>query len=207
MKMDQVVFASENQWAPEMPARPRSNRLRALFEPLLVHRRIVLEITKRKLGDWLALNTLDFRDLSSVRERALARYQRLPSRKTLHIWDNELCRAIDGKADEQTRSLLLAIMLDGFLRETIPNFGTYIEAITLVLGDHGWSPEFLAAAVVAVWRKKKYAPSICEFVDECEAAASGTAGARRVVTKMLALLDNAEDVLIATGDLPDASMP
>lgn len=81
---------------------------------------------------------------------------------------------------------------------------TYIDAALLVVGDNGPSPEIIAAAIARVWRKNRFPPSISEFLDECEEAKTSATGTRRAVTKMLSLLDNAEDVLIATTDLNEA---
>jgi len=75
----------------------------------------------------------------------------------------------------------------------------------LVIGGRALSPEILAAAIVRIWRKNKFPPAISELLDECEEATQAATNARRVVTKMLALLDNAEDALIATGGFDEAS--
>jgi hypothetical protein len=180
------------------------NRARALFEPLLIHQRILRQIIDAHLGEWIGVKLLDLRDPIAVRDRALIRRQQLPERKTLHAWDDELCRALDGKADEKTLSLLLATLLDGFPRGMVPNIRTYVEGALLVIGDNALPPEILAAAIVRIWRKNKFPPTISELLDECDHARQGAINARRVVTKMLALLDNAEEAIIATGDLDAA---
>ncbi|MBM3564282.1 MAG: hypothetical protein FJX16_00085 [Alphaproteobacteria bacterium] len=178
-----------------------SNRARTLFEPLLVHQHILRQIVDAQLGAWIGVKLLDLRDPSAVRDKALIRRRQLPERETLHAWDDELCRALDGKADEKALSLLLATLLDGFPRGMVPNVRTYVEGALLVVGDHALAPEILAAAIVRIWRKDRFPPTISEVLDECDHARQGATNARRVVTKMLALLDNAEEVLIATGDI------
>jgi mRNA-degrading endonuclease HigB of HigAB toxin-antitoxin module len=140
------------------------------------------------------------RDPQAERDRALTRRQRLPTRETLHAWDDELFRALDGAADEKTSSLLLATMLDGFPRGMVPNVQTYVEAALLVIGDQALSPDIFAAAIIRIWRKDRFPPTLAELLDECDRARQSAANARRVVAKMIALLDNAEEVLDATGD-------
>ena len=179
----------------------QANRARALLEPPLAHERILRRIIDAQLGDWLRLKLLDLRTPTAMRDRALTRLRELPQRETLHAWDDELCRALDGKADEPMLSVLLATMLDGFPRGMIPNARTYVAGALLVIGDHALSPEILAAAILRIWRKDRFPPTIAEVVDECERARQHATSARRVVTKMIALMDNAEEVLIATGDL------
>jgi len=91
--MDQMTLATLTG-RPETVANPRLNRVRALFEPLLAHQRILRQIIELKLNDWLSVPLLDLRDPQAVRDRALARHQRLPTRDALHAWDDELCRAL-----------------------------------------------------------------------------------------------------------------
>lgn len=95
-------------------------------------------------------------------------------------------------------------LLDGFPRGMVPNIRTYIEGALLVLGDHALAPEIMAAAIIRIWRMDRFPPTIAELLDECDRARQGAINARRVVTKMIALLDNAEEVLIATGDFDEA---
>ena len=185
---------------PGVLSKHHGNRARALFEPLLAHQRILRGIIDKQLGQWLGIRLLDLRDPNAVRDKALIRFQQLPSRETLHAWDDELSLALDGKADEKILSLLLATMLDGFPRGMVPNIRTYVEGTLLVIGDQALSPEILAAAILRIWRKDRFPPTIAELLDECDHSLQGAANARRVVAKMIALLDNAEEVLIATGD-------
>jgi hypothetical protein len=58
--------------------------------------------------------------------------------------------------------------------------------------------------IIRFWRKDRFPPTIARLLDEYDLARQGAMNARRVVTNMLALLDNAEDALIATGDFDDA---
>ena len=67
------------------------------------------------------------------------------------------------------------------------------------------SPQIVAAAISRVWRKNRFPPSIAEFLDECSEMTKAATTTHRVITKMIALRDNAEDALIATGDLPEVS--
>jgi len=182
----------------------RDNPAQALLEPLLAHERILRRIIDAQLGEWLRAKLLDLRDPNAMRDRALIRLKQLPERETLHAWDDELCRAFDGAADEQILSVLLATMLDGFPRGMLPNAKTYVGGALLVLGGFPLSPEILAAAIFRIWRKNRFPPTIAELVDECECSKRRAVDARRVVTKMIALLDNAEEVLTASGDF-DAS--
>jgi hypothetical protein len=179
----------------------QGNRVRALFEPLLAHQRILRQIIDAQLGEWLGIKLLDLRNPNAMRERALTRLQQLPQRETLHAWDDELHRALDGKADEHTLSVLLATMLDGFPRGMVPNVRTYVGGALLVMGEYAHSPEVTAAAIIRIWRKDRFPPTIAELQDEFDHAHQGAVNARRVVTKMIALLDNAEEILIATGDI------
>jgi len=182
----------------------QANRAQALLVPLLAHERILRRIIDAQLGDWLRAKLLDLCSPAAMRDRALTRLRELPRRESLHAWDDELCRALDRKADEPTLSVLLATMLDGFPRGMIPNARTYVGGALLVIGDHAVSPEVLAVAILRIWRKDRFPPTIAELVDECERAQQHAANARRVVTKMIALLDNAEEILSATGDFDEA---
>ena len=177
------------------------NRARALFEPLLAHQRILRQIIDAQLGEWLGVKLLDLRQPNAMRDRALTRHRQLPQRETLHAWDDELHRALDGKADEHMLSVLLATMLDGFPRGMVPNVRTYVGGALLVMGHDALSPEILAAAIIRIWRKDRFLPTIAELQDEFDHACQSAVNARRVVTKMIALLDNAEEILIATGDI------
>jgi hypothetical protein len=202
--MDQLTIVSPNS-RPETAANQPIDRVRALFEPLLAHQRILRQIIELKLSNWLSFALLDLRDPQTVRERALARHQRLPVRETLHAWDDELCRALEGKADEKTLSFLLSIMLDGFPQAKTPGIDIYVDGVLLLISGEQVSPQIVAAAISRVWRKNRFPPSIAEFLDECSEMTKAATTTHRVITKMIALRDNAEDALIATGDLPEVS--
>ena len=45
------------------------NRTRALFEPLLIHQRILRQIVDAGLGEWIGVKLLDLRDPQTVREK------------------------------------------------------------------------------------------------------------------------------------------
>ena len=200
--MDQMTLATLTG-RPQTVAIPRLNRVRALFEPLLAHQRILRRIIELKLNDWLSVPLLDLRDPQAVRDRALARHQHLPTRDALHAWDVELSRALEGKADEKTLSFLLSLMLDGFPQAKTPSVDIYVDAMLLLVAADQISPEILAAAVSGVWRSQRFPPSISEFLDECRDITKSATSARRVIRKMIALRDNAEDALMATGDLTE----
>ena len=201
--MQELTFLASKERSGPIYADERCNhRTRALFEPLLLHQRIVRQIVDAGLGEWIGVKRLDLRNPEAVRDQAGSRRKRLPARETLHAWDDELFRALDSAADEKTLSLLLATMLDGFPRALVPNVRSYVEAALLVLDAHAPSPEIFAAAIIRIWRKDRFPPTIAELLDECESARQSAANARRVVAKMIALLDNAEEVIDATGD-PD----
>lgn len=123
----------------------------------------------------------------------------MPAREALHRRDDELCHVLDAKADEKMVSVLLAIMLDGFPRGMIPNVQTYADAALLALGEIVLSAQILAAAIVRIWRKDRFPPTIADLLDECERARQAALNARRVVAKMIALLDNAEEVIAFAG--------
>lgn len=157
--MDQLTMATDRRHDSMMTIKLCGARVRALFEPLIVHQRILRQIVDSRLGEWLSVALFDLRNPKGVRERALARLQRLPERERLHAWDDELCHALDGKADEKMLSVMLAVMLDGFLRRVVLNVGAYIEAALLVLADRKLSPEIIAAAILRIWRKSRPSPS------------------------------------------------
>lgn len=200
--MDQLTIVSPSGRA-ETAANQHIDRVHALFEPLLAHQRILRQIIELKLNNWLSFALLDLRDPQTIRERVLARHQRLPARDTLHAWDDELCRALDGNAGERTLSFLLSIMLDGFPQAKTSSVDIYVDGALLLISGDQFSPQIVAAAISCVWRKNKFPPSIAEFLDECADMTKAAASTRRVITKMIALRDNAEDALIATGDLPE----
>ena len=198
------LIAPEKRWNPSMADNRHHNRVRVLFEPLLIHQRILGQIIGAGLAEWIGVRLLDLRDPGAVRDQALIRRQQLPERETLHAWDDELCRALDGRADDKTVAVLLETMFEGFPRGMAPNIKTYVGGALLVIGDHALSPEVLAAAILRIWRKDRFPPTIAELLDECDRARQGAANARRVVTKMIVLLDNAEEILAATGDFGEA---
>jgi hypothetical protein len=198
------LILSDERGRRTLTSRRQANRARALFEPLLTHQRILRQIIDAQLGEWLCAKLLDLRNPNAMRERALIRLQQLPERETLHAWDDELHRALDGKADEHTLSVLLATMLDGFPRGMVPNVRTYVEGALLIMGDDAHSPEITAATILRIWRKDRYPPTIAELRNEFDHARQGVANARRVVAKMIALLDNAEEILAATDDFDEA---
>jgi hypothetical protein len=202
--MDQLTIVSPGR-QPGVAANQNIGRVHALFEPLLAYQRILRQIIELKLSNWLSFALLDLRDPQTVRERALARHQRLPARETLHSWDDELCRALEGKADERTLSFLLSIMLDGFPQAKSPGIDIYVDGVLLLISGEQVSPQIVAAAISHVWRKNKFSPSISEVLDECSEMTKAATSTRQVITKMIALRDNAEDALIATGDLPGVS--
>ena len=73
--MDQLTIVSPSS-RPETTANQPIDRVRALFEPLLAHQRILRQIIELNLSNWLTFALLDLRDPQTVRERALARHQR-----------------------------------------------------------------------------------------------------------------------------------
>ena len=190
-----------------MAANRHSRRVLALFEPLLDHQNILRQIAEQKLGDWLRVPLLDLRAPSprAVSERALARLKRLPKRERLHAWDDDLARAIEGAADAQTISVLLSIMLTGFPRAPAANAEAYVAAALLAIGDRRPSADVVAAAIVRIWRKNRVSPSLAEFIEQCDEARQAASNSQRVVAKMLALLDNAEEALFRGGGLDDGS--
>jgi hypothetical protein len=199
--MQELTFLASKEPSGPIYSDERCNhRTRALFEPLLIHQRILRQIVDAGLGEWIGVKLLDLRNPEAAQDQAGFRRKRLPARETLHAWDDELFRALSGNADEKTLSLLLATMLDGFPRGMVQNVQTYVQAALLVLGDHAPSPDIFAAAIIRIWRKDRFPPTVAELLDECESARQGAANARRVVAKLIALLDNAEEVLDATGD-------
>ena len=202
--MDQLTIVSRGG-QPETATNQHIDRVRALFEPLLAHQRILRQIIELKLSNWLSFALLDLRDPQTARERALARHRRLPARETLHAWDDELSRALEGKADVKTLSFLLSIMLDGFPQVKTQSVEIYVEATLLLLSEDQLSPQILGAAISRVWRKNRFPPSIAEFLDECSEMTKAATSTHRVITKMIAMRDNAEDALIVTGDLPEVS--
>ncbi|MGO9773339.1 MAG: hypothetical protein ACLPSW_28105 [Roseiarcus sp.] len=203
--MEELTLISSNEQSNPMVTDNRyGNRARVLFEPLLIHQGILHHIIDAQLGEWIGVKLFDLRDPVAIRDRALIRRQQLPEREKLHGWDDELCRVLDGEADEKTLSFLVATMLDGFPRGMVPNVRTYVEGTLIVIGDHALAPEILAAAIVRIWRKNRFPPTIAELLDECDHARQRATSARRVVTKMLAMLDNAEEALIATRDFDEA---
>jgi hypothetical protein len=198
---DLMLIGADDPGAAIRESGRRDRRTRALFEPLLDHRKILRRIIDAGLGEWIGVRLLDLRNPDAVHQRALTRREQLPAREALHRWDNDLCRVLDGKADEKMVSVLLAIMLDGFPREMIPNVQTYADAALLALGATVLSPEILAAAIVRIWRKGRFPPTIADLLDECERARQATLNARRVVAKMITLLDNAEEAIASVNDL------
>ncbi len=91
-------------------------------------------------------------------------------------------------------------MVDGFTRGMIPNVRTYVEAALLVIDAHAPSPEIFTTAIVRIWREDRFPPTIAELLVACESAWQSVASARRVVAKVIALLDNAEEVLDMRSD-------
>ncbi|MGO9431932.1 hypothetical protein [Rhodoblastus sp.] len=204
--MDELtIIASDQPERLAMAVNRHSHRVLALFEPLLDHQNILRQIVERRLGDWLRVALLDLRVLNAVRERAFARLERLPKRDPLHAWDDELARVTEGVADDQTLSVLLSIMLAGFPRATAANVDAFVAAALLAIGERKPSADIVAAAIVRIWRKNRLPPSIAEFIEECDEARQAATNARRVVAKMLALLDNAEEAIVADGGFDDAS--
>lgn len=198
--MDELTLIGENDSDAAIRGfSRRTRRTRALFEPLLDHQKILRRIIDAGLGEWIGVRLLDLRNPDAVRQRALSRRGHLPAREALHRWDNDLCHALDGKADEEMVSVPLAIMLDGFPRGMIPNVQTYADAALLALGETVLSPQVLAAAIVRIWRKDRFPPTIADLLDGCERARQATLNARRVVVKMITLLDNAEEVIAFSG--------
>jgi hypothetical protein len=200
--MDEVTLITPTDSdIPLLAAKRCGNRARALFKPLLAHQQILRRILDAGLGEWIGVKLLDLRNPAAIRDRALIRVQQLPQRETLHAWDDELSHALGGKADEKTLSVLLTTLLDGFPRGMVPNIRTFVEGALIVIDDHPLAPEILAGAIVRIWRKNRFPPTIAELLDECDRARQAATNARRVVTKMLAVLDNAEEALFAAGEI------
>jgi hypothetical protein len=93
----------------------------------------------------------------------------------------------------------------GFPQLKTPGIDIYVEGALMLISGEQVSPQIVAAAISRVWQKNKFPPSISEFLDECSEMTKAAITTRRVITKMIALRDNAEDALIATGDLPGVS--
>jgi hypothetical protein len=70
--MDQLMIASPGS-LPETIANQHIDKVRALFEPLLAHQRILRQIIELKLSNWLSFALLDLRDPQTVRERVFGK--------------------------------------------------------------------------------------------------------------------------------------
>ncbi|MBM3553774.1 MAG: hypothetical protein FJX45_19020 [Alphaproteobacteria bacterium] len=135
------------------------------------------------------------------RAKTLPEDQQLPQRKALYAWDDELHRALNGKADEHTVSVLLATMLDGFPRGMVPKRSNLCR---ISASSHWRQCSFAGNS-----RRRDHSnlakgpilPTIAELQDEFDYARQGATNTRRVVAKTIALLDNAEEILMATGDI------
>ena len=190
---------------PAIMSKRHGNRARTLFEPLLAHQRILRGIIDRQFGQWLGERLLDLRDPNVVRDKALIRHQQLPSRETLHSWDDELSLALDGKVDEKILVLASRHHARWFPKRNGSEYSNLCRGNVARHRRPSAFPEILAAAILRIWRKDRFPPTIAELLDECDHALQGAANARRVVAKMIGLLDNAEEVLIATGDISEGT--
>jgi hypothetical protein len=85
-----------------------------------------------------------------------------------------------------------------------PSIDIYVDGALLLISGEQVSPQIVAAAISRVWRKNRFPPSISELLDEFSEMTKAATSTRHVITKMIVLRDNAEDALIATGDLPSS---
>jgi len=65
--------------------------------------------------------------------------------------------------------------------------------------------DYCAAGYMRIWRQNRVPPSLAEFITQCDEARQAVSNTRRVVAKMLPLLDNAEEAIIAASGFNNSS--
>jgi hypothetical protein len=174
--------------------------------PPAAGRKWLVELSYLIIREWLLVAALDLRDPKAARDRARTRLLQLPKRSELKAWNDELGRALDGEADRQMLVVLIGVMLGGFPRVRAQRPEIYAEAAMLIVRGRRFSPDVVAAAIVRIWRKAKYPPTISEFLEECEETKQLTTHIRRAVAKMLELRNDADIALVRIEGGPEDVM-
>lgn len=149
--------------------------------------------------------------------RACARLATFPPGGEVEEWGNRINEATFGKANQAETLTLIGIMLDGFrTRDTgaLDTFMAVLGFLTETLdedddllsrecrwereaGLDGFSPEAIAWAVRAAWRKGPFPPSSSEFIDLLKKARFRLWEASRTLEHMSRLIAEADFIKAA----------
>lgn len=170
----------------------------------------------RQLKPWFrrlpGMQHLSVKNAAANRDRALRRCAALPAEAVLDRATDLFREAAIGRTDEPQTRLMVGLMLDGLpSARTLPS-ASYIDAmIDSILyeepefeefpGAVGFAPVVLASTLRAVWRTLTFPPSIAEFMKLALERRFGFWDGAFKADELRAILQNAEDVLIETGDL------
>lgn len=171
----------------------------ALMEP---------ERTRKRLGKWLdyAMPPNSNGRPAFVRtrpgiEQAREFVDRAPSHNKLLAAGDSFLEAINCVADNGQTALIVATFLDGFPNARPSNPVVYLEAMTFVAIDEGFSAFVLAAAVMEIWRECRFPPTIEEFISKAKAVKARFELAARQLNHLMEMRLGAEDMLIEAGEM------
>jgi hypothetical protein len=149
------------------------------------------------------------------RAMALARYRYLPPGEDLDRWHIAFQEAAYGESREPEARLLVGLMLDAnptarsFSSETytdaIAEFVTADDARDPGMGFIGFTPAVVAAAVREILRTQKFVPTIAEFLEVTKRKRMEFWQAMARTQTAIVMRENAERILIETGDLTVAA--
>ena len=206
LEMDELtIITSDHPQGLAMAANRHSHRVRALFEPLLEHEDI--SAANRRAGStavrscplcWISPN-------SQRRARARSRPPEAIAQARTAARMGRRSRAGDRRRRRHANFVGLAFNhVGGFsARHRREHRGLCRRRFAghrrpSAVGD------IVAAAIVRIWRKNRVTPSLAEFIAQCEDARQAVSNTRRVVAKMLALLDNAEEAVVVSSGRSEA---
>jgi hypothetical protein len=169
----------------------------------------------RQLKPWFRrlpeIHHLSVKNAAANRDRALRRCAKLPAEAVLDRAADLFREAAFAGTDEARSRVLVGLMLDGLpSARTLPS-ASYIDAmIDTILyeepesqdfpGAVGFGPVVLASVARAVWGTLTFPPSIAEFMKLAHGRRSSFWEGALNAEQLIAVLQNAEDVLIQTGD-------
>ena len=162
--------------------------------------------------------TLNEREMTNCREKALSRHKRLPSLYDLCKWELDFGLAVHERADEPTTRMFLGIMFDAFPgRANEVSSAIRIDMLVSLLrdedrdladasyGERHYSRETIAWSVRRAIRTQSFAPSSHEFLNICHDVRNSFIKARSSTRRMIDLRCDAERFLLQTGDIDETS--
>jgi hypothetical protein len=181
--------------------------LAAIDEPLNQYRQLLPLIKKVTYSE---LMPLDGREPAEHRDEALERLELIPPATVLYRAIECMRVAAYGETREDETRILVAAAFEAYPNAQKVNSAALIEQLLdilryhdlkLIRGAQGFSPTVIRGALRHVLAENKFVPSIAEILEAALKVQVKLRNAEHPLSLLIERRENAEDILIATGDL------